>query len=47
MYSLGFRITAFPAASAGAISSDGIISGKFQGEMTANTPLGLRTEKTI
>ena len=46
MNSLGFRMTAFPVASAGAISSDGIIIGKFQGVIIAKTPFGFRNVKT-
>ena len=36
----GFQTTALPAASAGAISSAGIVYGQFQGVMTPTTPFG-------
>ena len=36
----GTQTTAFPAASAGAISSAGIVYGQFQGVITPTTPRG-------
>ena len=38
----GVQTTALPAASAGAISSAGIVYGQFQGVMTPTTPRGTR-----
>ena len=38
----GLWTTAFPHASAGAIFHEAIVSGKFQGVMTAQTPSGSR-----
>ena len=38
----GFQTTVLPAASAGAISSAGIVYGQFQGVMTPTTPFGTR-----
>ena len=38
----GAQTTAFPAASAGAISSAGIVYGQFQGVITPTTPRGTR-----
>ncbi len=38
----GTQTTAFPAASAGAISSAGIVYGQFQGVITPTTPRGTR-----
>jgi hypothetical protein len=38
----GTQITAFPAASAGAITSAGIVYGQFQGVMTPTAPFGTR-----
>jgi hypothetical protein len=35
------RITAFPAARAPAVIPVGMASGKFQGEITAQTPRGV------
>ena len=40
-------MTPLPAASAGAIFRAAIDSGKFHGVMTATTPTGWRSEKTI
>jgi len=37
----GYKTTVFPAASAAATPPQGIASGKFQGEITATTPLSL------
>src|SRR5919108_6539200 len=42
----GTHTTAFPAASAGAISSAGIVYGQFQGVMTPTTPRGTRYSST-
>jgi len=38
----GVQTTAFPAASAGAMSSAGIVYGQFHGVMTPTTPRGTR-----
>ena len=38
----GAQTTALPAASAGAISSAGIVYGQFQGVITPTTPRGTR-----
>ena len=38
----GTQTTAFPAASAGAITSAGIVYGQFQGVITPTTPFGTR-----
>jgi hypothetical protein len=38
----GFQTTALPKASAGAIFQAAVAMGKFQGEMTATTPMGSR-----
>ena len=38
----GVQTTAFPAASAGASSSDGIVYGQFHGVITPTTPRGTR-----
>ena len=42
----GVHTTAFPQASAGAISSAGIVYGQFQGVITPMTPRGLRRSRT-
>ena len=42
----GVQTTALPAASAGAISSAGIVYGQFQGVMTPTTPRGTRYART-
>ena len=42
----GVQTTVLPAASAGAISSAGIVYGQFQGVMTPITPRGRRTSST-
>ena len=41
----GVQTTAFPHASAGAISSAGIVYGQFQGVITPTTPRGRRTSR--
>ena len=38
----GTQTTAFPAASAGAMSSAGMVYGQFHGVMTPTTPRGTR-----
>ncbi len=38
----GFQTTVLPAASAGAMSSAGIVYGQFHGVMTPTTPFGTR-----
>ena len=43
--SAGLRTTVLPAASAGAIFHEAIVSGKFQGTMSPTTPSGSRTVK--
>ena len=40
--SAGFSTTVLPAASAGATFHDAIVSGKFQGVISATTPSGSR-----
>ena len=40
--SAGFSTTVLPAASAGAIFHDAIVSGKFQGTIRPTTPSGSR-----
>src|SRR5207253_916135 len=42
----GVQTTVLPDASAGAISSAGIVYGQFQGVITPTTPRGLRTSST-
>jgi hypothetical protein len=42
----GVQTTAFPAASAGAMSSAGMVYGQFQGVMTPTTPRGTRYAST-
>ncbi len=42
----GVQTTAFPQASAGAISSAGIVYGQFQGVITPITPRGRRSSRT-
>ena len=42
----GVQTTVLPEASAGAISSAGIVYGQFQGVMTPITPRGRRTSRT-
>src|SRR5438552_13407393 len=42
----GVQTTVFPHASAGAISSAGIVYGQFQGVITPITPRGLRKSRT-
>ena len=43
----GFKTTQLPAASAGAIFHDAMISGKFHGVMPAQTPIGSRTTRFL
>ena len=42
----GVQTTVLPAASAGAISSAGIVYGQFHGVIAATTPRGRRTSRT-
>ena len=42
----GAQTMVFPPASAGAISSVAIVSGQFQGVISAYTPRGIRSVKT-
>ena len=42
----GFQTTVLPAASAGAISSAGIVYGQFHGVITPTTPRGTRYAST-
>jgi hypothetical protein len=42
--SAGLKTTVLPATSAGAIFQEGMASGKFQGAMQAQTPIGIRTD---